>query len=158
MPAFTSAQLLSEITSDPASLGYAAPVAVGNQAGIAALLNDPTKGLAMPKPVPMLAFAKFAAGSGMRQKLKNGQSNETVGAICDTAIEMLGQLTISFDPNDVPTQQMMAALVTASVLTSTDQTTIVTNCTQPSSRAENLWGIGVTVQLSDVAAAINSQV
>jgi hypothetical protein len=42
MPNFTPAQLLAELNTDPAAIGYAALIAAGNDAGVAALLNAPT--------------------------------------------------------------------------------------------------------------------
>lgn len=150
----TPAALKTEITTGPLASTLSVSWASGDDTGLVVILNDATRGETMVKPLPMLAFAKFAAGSGIRQKLKGGQSSATVGAICDTAIEMLAQLSIAFDPTDADTAAMMAALVGAGVLATNDVTAAVTRCTQPASRFEVASGKpGAVAAVGDVAAA-----
>lgn len=135
-------------------MGYAGLISSGSDAGIVALINDTTKGGALLQPVSMVYFAKVAAISGVRQKVTNGLTSATYGALCQTAIDMLAELTIQFDPTDGLTQQIMGALVTAGVLTSSDVAGIQTACTLPCSRAQSLWGYGTVVQQSDVSLAL----
>jgi hypothetical protein len=150
----TLAQISLEIQNDPASLGYAS--IAGQYNALTDLLNNTTIGTPMPQAMPMLEFTKWAAGNGTRQKLKDGQNNATFGAICDTAIDMFAELTITFDPSDTATQQMMTALVSAGILDqTTDVDAAVTFCTQPASRAENLWGEGTLITLDEVTTALN---
>lgn len=150
----TPLAIKTEITTGPLASVLAASWASGDDTGIAVILNDATRGETMVKPLPMLAFSKFSAGSGIRQKLKGGQSNATVGAICDTAIEMLSQLSITFDPTDSDTAAMMSALVGAGVITTNDVVAAVTRCTQSASRVEVASEKpGEVVTVSDVAAA-----
>jgi len=153
MSAPTLTDILNEINIDPAGLGYSNVQGQYNE--ITDMLNDVTLGQPMPQPIDMLSFAKWAAGNGTRQKLKDGQSNPTFGAICDLAIDMFAQLGIVFDPVDPLTQDMMGALAEAGIIDQTaDVAAAVTFCTQSASRAANLWGWGVVITLDQVTAAL----
>lgn len=84
----TPSELKNEITSGPLAASLAPLWDAGDDTAVAAILNDATLGETLVKPLPMLTFAKFAAGSGIRQKstgwgpLLAGQRNQLVQARC----------------------------------------------------------------------------
>jgi hypothetical protein len=139
----TSAQITSlknEISTGPLASVLAPLIATAQDQAVADMLNDVSNGIFIPTSMPMLEFAKFAAGSGIRQKLRNGQSNAVVGAVCDTAIEMFGQLSIMFDPTDSGTSQMMSGLVAAGIISNDDVVAAIGFCTRQISRAVFILG------------------
>lgn len=129
------------------------PVAA-NDDHIARVLNDASLGSAVPGSVPMLTFTKWAGSSGVRAKLKAGQAhtNPAIAAVCDTAISMLSQLDIEFDPTDTYTAQMMDALLAVGVITADDVAGVLALCSQLRSRAHIV--LGRPVRAEDVSVAL----
>ena len=90
----------------------------------------------------------------MRAKLKAGQAhtNPAIAAVCDTAISMLSQLDIEFDPTDTYTAQMMDALLAVGVITADDVAGVLALCSQLRSRAHIV--LGRPVRAEDVSVAL----
>jgi hypothetical protein len=149
--------LHSEIDNDPTNLGLQALRTLGSDDGIAAVLNDKTRGETLIDSLTIADFSIFLAATGLRAKLKSGASsdNPAVSTVCETALELLISPHFSyFDIADSTTMAMVDALVTATVFTSQDRATLVGRATRACSRAEKLFGRGVTVSGSDVARAL----
>ncbi len=152
----TASEIRSELQADPAGLGYAAHLAAREDATLAALLNNPSLGTPLPKPVPIGQFALAAAGIGLRAKIEAGSlTTDPPAGLCKTLLELI---TVSphisvFDPANG--LSLMATLKDAGVITTQDVAVVTAIVTQPASRAENLWGVGTVVSMADVSGAIN---
>ncbi len=152
----TASEIRSELQADPAGLGYSAHVAARDDTALAAMLNSPSFGATMPKPVAIGQFALAAAGIGLRAKIEAGSlTTDPPAGLCKTLLELI---TVSphisvFDP--LNGLALMTTLKDAGIITAQDAGIVTAIVTQPASRAENLWGVGAAVSVDQVSDALN---
>jgi hypothetical protein len=150
--------LASEIQNDPLSLGYAAFVASGSDGGIVALLNTPN--VAWTKridTVPVSTVAGWAAaGPIARIQAAANNAASPVQSVCQMAILYLQGSSTAFDFSDGGKDiQMIGAMLAAGVITQAEHDSLLAlRNVSPASRAEVLWGAGVSVDQSDVSFAL----
>jgi hypothetical protein len=142
------AALRHELTTDPAGLGYAALVAVGNDPGVANILNRPSGPGAATVTVNWLAKSDLAAVivqavPNLLQKDAGTQAAWTF--YFQTALALDG-----VNPANPVTAALFANAVTAGLLT---QGQVDAAIKRVGSRAEVLWGAGTIVTAADVGAA-----
>ncbi len=145
MSNFTSAQLASEINTDPAGVGYAAHVAAGADGAVAAQLNAVGAGapyVVNREPIAAGIFtalideAEFAAASqGARDYLRMLATGGTI------------------DINNAIIKGALNALITQAAWPNT-RARLIASLTRQGSRAEVLWGVLTTVSATDVAHAL----
>jgi hypothetical protein len=138
---FTTAQLASEINSDPTGLGYAQHVASGDDAGIAAILNTvgTTKvfrnDIAVHEVINAIVAADFAALTQVQ----------------------LSKLTLFFtatnviDATNANTRTIFLAIFTGMAGTITALTALAQ---RNGMRAEVLWGVGTVITAGNVSFAL----
>jgi hypothetical protein len=170
----TDAELRSELQSDPLGLGYAAPVAAGNDAGAAALLNDRTRGYAVVQPIPMLTLLQFAVAEGIRGKIE-GVANTPTHSAYDACLavrdffwgvgtnhvfDLTDPAIVGATVNGTYSPGLLDALVGAMnngqadpVMSAGQKSALVGIGTVPASRAEVLWGYGTSVPAAAVSRA-----
>jgi len=139
--AFTTAQLASEINSDPAALGYAAHVASGDDAGVAALLNAATttkvfrNDLATHEVLNAIVAADFAALTQLQ--------------VSKLALFFAGTTTV--DATNANTRTIFLGVFTGMANTVTALTALAQ---RNGSRAEVLWGVGTVITAANVSLAL----
>jgi hypothetical protein len=112
----TLTELHTELTTDPAALGYAPYLADGNDQAIADLRNDKTKGFTIVVPVPVPILAGWAAPS-IRGKLQLAANDSTNPAysIALSALDLLRGSSPHLDTVTYAT--LLTALVSAGIST-----------------------------------------
>jgi H+/Cl- antiporter ClcA len=144
MPNFTPAQLLAELNTDPAAIGYAALIAAGNDAGVAALLNAPTttsvyrNNIGVHEVVAAIAPADFA-GLTTLQVAK---------------LQLLFTGTTTIDASSPNTRALFVGIFAGMATSSASLTALAS---RPGSRAEVLWGTGTVVTGNDVSLALRGR-
>lgn len=144
MPNFTPAQLSTEISTDPAALGYAALVAAGNDAGVVALLNAPTatavfrRDIGVHEVVAAIAPADFA-GLTVLQVAK---------------LQLLFTGTTTIDASSANTRALFVGIFSGLPTSSASLTSLAS---RPGSRAEVLFGVGTVITGNDVSLALRGK-
>lgn len=153
----TPSQLLvlkTEITTDPMGLGYAPLVSAGDDAGVAALLNDRTRGFTrvvsptMVNARGLLARLGASVGASVLDKLDAAKASSP-------AIRWAFAFIVSAEGIDVghaETRAMLDQLASAGVLTAAEADAIKTLAVVQASRAEVLFGQPVSDR--DVSIAL----
>lgn len=141
--AIDRAALKSEITTDPAALGYAALVAAGDDAGVAAALNLARAGTAYqqyrgPLPAYQVVNATDPADWAALTAQEKQRYQTLTGA---------GQV----DTSNANLRAMFSAMFPAG---STTRANLTNLALRQGSRAEVLFGPGTTITHADVAAAL----
>ena len=147
---FTSAALLSELTTDPLGLGYAPLVAAGNHAGLAGLLNaltGPGAATVTLLTVPKSAFASTLALAIGRVYAPGFAGNIPYWQAVLTLWTSLDSVVVA-DPG---TQAVIAAAIPAGVLLPAEVAALTQ---RTGSRAEVLWGAGAAVSFEQVGNAL----
>jgi hypothetical protein len=143
---FTTAQLLTEINTDPKALGYAPLKAANNYLGLVAKLNATYAGVGVVFRTDVQAQEVLA--SLVWSEISNLITNNWL---------TLNSLLIPgvIDASKVTIRNIFAGLFPAGTfpLTSAALTAIAQKAAP--SRAEELWGYGTIVGEQDVAHAIN---
>lgn len=145
------AALKSELTTDPLSLGYAAPRAAGAMQTIADILNATTGPGAAT--VTYASLSRDAFVSGLRPGLF---ALPTLSAAIQAKYSLLIQSvigTVDAVVIDATTLAFLADAVADGVMT---QAQVTAFTTRTGSRAEVLLGTGTAVQWQDVVQALAS--
>lgn len=162
---FSYSALKAELTTDPAALGYAAPLAAKNLDALAALLNAATYGTAYLPPSPA-SVLKWGAATGVLTAIAEAAAAAgTFASIsaANRAIALATQLLLggTYPPLDVTdpaiagavasgapytpgagavtTPGLLDALVGAGVLTSTQKDQLISLGAVAAGRATALW-------------------
>lgn len=147
----TNAEILAELTADPASIGYAAHIAIRDDGGTADLLNARTGPGAGTITMDLLSRDQMLLGL-IPAILALGTASSEVQGQWNPVLEILKASDwIALTPTILG---ILQGVVTAGLLTQ-EQLTAFT--TRPCSRAETLWGINSSVPVGSVSAALNSQ-
>ena len=160
--AMTTAALASELSTDPASMGYAALIAAGNVNGIVALINSLTSPGAATitlSSVPKNTFLAGTLAAAVRLGVGIGTDNQTQlsAAILAKWGAVFSQARAA-DPGSAIDLTLMtsAALgnpVTDLVMAQAEYTALTS---RTGTRAEVLWGAGTAPANEDVIAALAS--
>lgn len=148
------AALASEITNDPAARGYAAHVAAGSDAGVASLLNAKTE----RGPVPIIDVSAYCTTRGITGALEAVAHDPAqpveLRALCFSSLSILrNDLRLNTaDMDDPACDAMLGGLVSAGLITPPQRGEIVALGAGRRSRAELLFGVGVTQ--ADVSKAL----
>lgn len=154
--------LRAEIDSGPLAVTLAPFVAAGDDASIAAALNDRagTAAGTIPYGVLWADLVPWAAANSTRTVIQAGADDATPDnaakrAICLTVLDYLGGGLNSrwLDLTKSSSMALLDAAVTLGIFTSAQRTEVVAMGTLPASRAEILWGYNVTITHQQVAAA-----
>jgi hypothetical protein len=156
--------LANEIKTDPITLGYAALVASGSDAGIAALLNQrpetfsPSKTWTAARPLIPIATVLQWGATGPLAAIQAAQTSQIPGVPSIAIASILGfQALPTFDVSSPANLQSLAIFVQASVLTQAQVDSLKALGFAPASRAEVLFGLGSSVGNLDVAHALRPQ-
>jgi len=143
MPLSTAqiAALKAELQADPAGLGYATPYGLGDDAGVARILNTVQPGV---------AYSIFKNAIPLRDMVANVASAEftTLTATQLAQLQFLFLGASSVDASDLNTRNIITAIFAGKTATLTNFATLAK---RQGSRAEVLFGIGVSVSDSDVS-------
>lgn len=160
------ALLRTELTTDPATLGYAAPIASGSDSGVLALTTDRTKGATLPRPLDQNQLITWAASRGVLQPLVAGTTNDNVqlASMCLAVQSFLSGGAVTLDLTSSTITTMLAALASAGILNANAATgqpiasgspaDLLAYASAPSSRADVVLGYGVVPSLTDIAVAL----
>jgi hypothetical protein len=138
---FTTAQLQSEINTDPSGQGYAPLVSAGNFAGVAAKLNTVgatnifRNDVGVREVINAIVAADFAA----------------LTALQVAKLQMMFTGTVTLDATSANTRSILAGIFSGMTNTVNALTALAQ---RPGSRAEVLWGAGTVVSWQDVAHAL----
>ncbi len=141
---FTIPQLLTELQTDPAALGYAAKVNVGADGDLAGLIN---------------AIGATAAFNKFRNDITIHDVNDSIvpadfAALTSLQIDKIRLVftgTDRIDANSANTRAIFLGIFSAMPNTVTALTAMAT---RKGSRAEVLWGTGTVVTVSDISFAL----
>lgn len=144
----TPQELKAEMTTGPLAAVLSPLLAAGQDVEAAAVLNAPT--LTQLAPMRVSVLAMFLAGRGKLRAVCEAKDNALLPAGVRDVSFLLNKLMDGaadrdVDPTDPKHVGLVDALVAASVLTAADKEAWLTACTVPASRAEVVWGAGVTV-------------
>ncbi len=147
--ALSGASLLAEIESGPLAATLASFVAAGNDQAVAAALNDPAGPSAGPLTLASRPRNEVVALLAPLAFVLATKDAATQGA-WDRALDII----LRADPiavSGAAAQPLVDGAVATGLLT-TDQVAALQ--TRTGSRAELLWGAGVTVTVNDVSRAL----
>lgn len=141
--AYTLAQLKTELQSDPKGLGYAAPIAAGDDTAVAALVNSTYAGVGTVwrSSVPVADFLAALVWS-------------EVSTFTQTQWEAFSVMLIPLriDASQVNVRNFFAGLFTGKTVT-LQNLTAAAKVTAPS-RAQELWGDTAVVSVADIGYAL----
>jgi hypothetical protein len=142
---YTIAQLKTEITTDPKSIGYSASFAMGDDTGVASKLNSTYAG------VGTVWHSSVPAAS-----ILGGMLWSEVSAWSQTQWEAVSTLLIplKIDASNANIRNMFSGIFSAATA-SLANISAAAKIVNPS-RAQELWGDTTVVPVSDVTAARNS--
>ncbi|MCA1596096.1 MAG: hypothetical protein LC772_06695 [Chloroflexi bacterium] len=152
----TTAALHTEITTDPAAIGYAPWLAAKDYDAVARILNQQNP--AWVKKAPQIAMSDVLdwAAAGPIGAITDASTNVTspVRNICLAALRMFNGTQVALDVSRTDVQNMLGALVSAGTITQAQHDALMNlqNITG-ASRAEVLFGAGVSVTGYDVERA-----
>ena len=147
---YTLAALQAELSGDPASLGYATPIAAGQDQDVCNLVNSITTTAvnlnSMPRGsfvlalcVPCMTLATLSAG---------------IQSKWDRILGLLSAADPTIPVSSTVMQELFAGLIADGVMP--DQGAVNAIIQRPGTRAEVLWGTDTVVSLEDVSAALNA--
>lgn len=167
----SAAELKSEITGDPESLGYATPWAAGSDAGVLALLASPTRPGYVPARWVSVSLAKYPTfDATLAWSMRTGQLPDGT-ALTGAAfgIFALFQNLARLDKSNTTGEPLRAAVADVQAgLAAAGNAGIVGDSGQPIpsafgpyllsgevkiSRVQELWGLDASVSLDDVTTA-----
>lgn len=147
----TDQELIAELTDDPSSLGYAARLAIRDDGGIEALIND-----AAGPGAGTVANAYVTKGLmllGLRNAaLRLSDASDAVQRKWDRVLD--GIHAVDGVLVDDATLAMFAAAVSDGITTA-DEVAAITH--RPGSRAEVLWGAGTSVPVERISRVLNAR-
>lgn len=151
----TPAELKTEITTGPLATEIAPLVAAGNDGQIAAILND--KRYTRTERVLLRDIVRYLLDNGVWLTIVDKAADVAASQAKSAArvfveVQKMGFVE-SLDMSRSSSQGMLAALVSAGVMTAEHQTAITNMGVVPASRAEVL---GVTITTTDVARAVRN--
>lgn len=142
----TDAEMLFEITNDPAQLGYAELTA--DQ--IVEKMNQPNDFITFPVIVPVAVVLQIFAQAPFRA----AQLSEPDRTGWLETLSNIRALKEGLNPSDPGIAQLLNAAVIAGVVTAEERASLDALKTRVGSRAEQVWGEGTVVSLNDVARVI----
>ena len=142
----TDAELRSELTNDPAGLGYAGKTAAQK----VALINAAKEGVTFPKLVDVATVLRVI---GMAQFRAAALTEPSRTGWLET-LANIRSLKDGLIPSDSGVAELLAGAIQAGVLTTGEKAALDTLGTRQGSRAEELWGAGTVVSLNDVARVV----
>ena len=159
---YNQSLLPAELNTDPATIGYAALIATGDDAGLAAKINAKTiNGI---RDLPSTELLAWSAGNGRMVKITLAATMTLPATTDATYANMVGLKSVSMaasaminrdntslDLNLADRQQMVGVLVASGVLNQADSDSLYALAAIKISRAEWLWGIGTIINPVDVA-------
>lgn len=151
----TTQQLRQELDDDPAGIGYAGPLAAGDDTAVAELLN--TRVFRGPVPIiDVSAYCTTRGITGMVEATAWDQSTPlAVRGLCFGVLSILRddmRLNVA-DMDDPAFDQMTDALIALGLLTAAQKSDLHALGENRRSRAEVLWGADAGVTETDVARA-----
>lgn len=147
----TNAELLAELTGDPAGLGYASHIAIRDDGGLAGLLNARTGTGAGTITLDYLSRDQALLGLLPAILALGAASSEVQGQMAPMLDLLKASDWIALSPTILG---ILQGVVTAGLLT---QEQLAGFTTRVCSRAETLWGINASVPVEQISAALNSQ-
>jgi hypothetical protein len=144
-------QLKTELNTDPNAYGYAPLIAIGNDQGLADMLNLPRAAIVMPRPdvspleiLEAIKVTDFIASTN--QSILYGSWFESVTQYPSVRI-------LKTDGSDT---RLMTNMMTLLVNGSQSEVRLRALASRPGSRAEQLFGVGTTVAHMDIAQALRA--
>jgi hypothetical protein len=153
------AALKTELTTDPAALGYSPHVAAGEDGALEQLINAPNAAWVKKMPqIPIPDVLSWAAG-GPIAPITDASNNTAspVRGICLAALRMFNGTQTALDVSRSDVQAMFGNLVAAGTITQAQHDSLMNlQNVSPASRAEVLWGPGTVIGHLDIAKALRS--
>ena len=125
--------LAAELGSDPAKIGYAAALALGDDAAAAAILNAPADGVTVPAQLSKQQFVACLDANELAKPFPPG----------------LDLVLAHGDLNDLVTRATLISMMTGMPKSAAAVGRIAS---RPGSRAEVLFGPGTVIRHEDIAA------
>ncbi|MEW6304697.1 MAG: hypothetical protein AB1705_14575 [Verrucomicrobiota bacterium] len=144
----TIEELKSELTNDPAGLGYNA-----NDWTCLDLLNAPRAPYTRPGgSISQSSLLRWAAKNGALVRIKSAaESAGPLQSIALAALYLMQGATGALDLTSADNVAMIDALVTGGILTAEEKQSLVKLADVPASRSEQLWGRLVTIHEIEAA-------
>lgn len=159
MSAPTVEQLRAELTGDPAGLGYAPLVNSAQDYQVAALLNADRDQVYSYAPIADLQaeLHKMIHSSGLPTwsiiKQQAAGEASAIQAVCGLIVDITQARYSNVDMGLAVVQGSLAALETATILTTEQKTALLALGQRWRSRAEELWGLGTRITAAMVSNA-----
>lgn len=150
----TPAELNAEITTGPMAAELAPFVAAGNDARVAAILNDKTR-FTKTQRVTLKDMVRYLLDNGVWLGIIDKAADTAPSAAKSSArvfleVQKMGFIE-SLDMGKPSSQGMLSALVSAGTMTAAHQTALTAMGVVPASRAEVL---GATIDIQQIATAM----
>lgn len=142
------ASLRTELSQDPKGLGFAALLAAGDDAGVAAALNSVP--VAPAVPADWKVNRPFVSGAELFEAIDPSEWTATAPL---AHLKQAVQMVVSTGNVNVNGTNTKAAMLAAFPAGGPTRTNLVALLTRIGSRAEVLFGFGVVVSVPDVANA-----
>lgn len=156
----TPTDLKSEISDDPAGVGYKHSDGTWKEPNvIAGLINDTDPGGAVVhEPLPGPTLARVGAQQSAISPIESdaGTDSSSTQDVSKAAMKIIGVPGTSLDLDEASERQLLGALLDNGVITQEQHDAIVGEAQRAATRAEALWGRGTVVHHSDVTEAKSS--
>ena len=139
--AVTTAQLRSELLTDPTGLGYAPFIAAGSDSEIVEAVNRIRATISV--------FRDDVAASELLAALVKTDWNGLAAGD-----KQLFQAVVSAQRLDMTSAALRGTLIALFPAGSATRTNLTAAASREGSRAEKLWGLGASVSIADVALAL----
>jgi len=172
LTAYSDSALKSELTADPAGLGYAARLAAHDLDGAAALLNGATA--TAYGPVPTAEVLLWGAQAGVRAAIQTAATSGTSQSIALAVLDLLQGGYSYLDTTDarivgavgtgpytpgagaVTTPGLLDELVAAGVMTDSQKDALISLGKATVGRPAALWTSPPPIDAARIAAALRS--
>ena len=144
-------QLKAELLTDPNAYGYAPLIAIGNDQGLADMLNLPRAAIVMPRPD--VSPLEILEAIKVTDFVPTAQQSILYGSWLESVTQYPSVRILKENGTDT---RVMTNLMTILVNGSQSEVRLRALASRPGSRAEQIFGIGTTVAHMDIAQALRA--
>ena len=144
-------QLKTELNTDPNAYGYAPLIAIGNDQGLADMLNLPRAAIVMPRPD--VSPLEILEAIKVTDFIATGNQSILYGSWFESVTQYPSVRILKTDGSDT---RLMTNMMTLLVNGSQSEVRLRALASRQGSRAEQLFGVGTSVGNWDIAQALRS--
>jgi hypothetical protein len=144
-------QLKAELNTDPNAYGYAPLIAIGNDQGLADMLNLPRAAIVMPRPD--VSPLEILEAIKVTDFIATGNQSILYGSWFESVTQYPSVRILKTDGSDT---RLMTNMMTLLVNGSQSEVRLRALASRQGSRAEQLFGVGMSVGNWDIAQALRA--